>query len=329
MVNEEQWGGFINIPEYIPYIYTPTSPSYTPTSPSYTPTSPSYIPTSPSYTPTSPSYTPTSPSYTSTSLSYTPTSPSYIPTSPSYSPTSPSYSPTSPSYSPTSPSYTPTSPSYSLRQKRGILPSARCKERDELTSYPAMERSTGLEVKKPSNNGVNLLSKANSNTEIPYAYSLERSISILRERGKSLEEILEELVILSFSREYWNLEDLNFAISTNSFTISELIKQELNDSGAKSLGIKMLEELQNFISTLLILYYLHLMFPGYFKMKENFKGWDADPHRHNRKFDNNLRYLKDFDAKYPGLSTRLELGTSWLEYAKNKYVLIAYKLTKN
>ena len=174
------------------------------------------------------------------------------------------------------------------------------------------------------NNDIELIPNT-SHTEIPHSF--EKSIRILRERGKSLEEILEDLVILSFSKEYWNLDDLDLAISTNNFSISDIINKELVNKGAKSLGIKIYEELQNFISTLLILYYLHLMFPGYFKMKPNFKGWDANSNRHNIKFDNSLRYLKQFEEKYPVLSTRLELGSSWLEYANNKYIIISYKLT--
>ena len=184
----------------------------------------------------------------------------------------------------------------------------------------------GVTVLKDTYNNAMRLPPTTGTPEVPH--NLERTVSILRERGNSMEKILEELMILSSNREYWTLEDLNYAISTNNLSISEIIKNELDNKGAKSLGIKMYEELQNFISTLLILFYLHLMFPGDFKMKANFKEWAVLPNSHNMKLYNNLRYLREFAAKYQGLSTRLELGSSWLEYANDKYIFIAYKLSK-
>ena len=88
----------------------------------------------------------------------------------------------------------------------------------------------------------------------------------------------------------------------------------------------MFTNLQNFISTLLILYYLHLMYPHYFKMKTTFKGWEVDSNKYNAMFDNNLKYLREFESKNPGLQSRLELGLSWMEYAMRKYVIIATNL---
>ena len=158
---------------------------------------------------------------------------------------------------------------------------------------------------------------------------LQQTISILRGRTIPLKELIVELIKLKDKRDYWNLQDLDFAISTEKMSIIKLVNQELIEKGGRSLGIKLFENLQNFVSTLLILYYLHLMSPTHFKMKDSFKGWDVEENKYNSKFTNNLKYLREFDLEHPGLYYRLELASSWMEYAQNKYTQIATTLVES
>ena len=326
--------------------YSSISPNYSPTSPSYSPISPSYSSISPNYSPTSPSYSPISPSYSSISPRYSPTSPRYSPTSPNYSPTSPNYSSTSFNYSPTSPSYSPTSFSYnptiqsykstsacfspavniqsSNGLPRNILRTNNCK--DLTPHFNGREKNHVSEehtfwIDEPVNINKPLLNTSHT--------VLQQTISILRKRAIPLKELILELIKLKDNRNYWDLQDLDFAISTDRLSIIKLVNQELIEKGGRSLGNKLFENLQNFVSTLLILYYLHLISPTYFKMKDDFKGWDVEENKHNSNFTNNLKYLREFDLKHSGLYYRLELASTWMDYAHNKYIQIAATLSES
>ena len=281
--------------------------------------------------PTSPNYSPTSLNYSPTSLNYSPTSLNYSPTSLNYSPTSPNYSPTSLNYSPTSLNYSPTSPNYSLAIEiqvsnglpRNISQTNSCKE---LTPhFNGREKNNIIEQHTFWNNepiNINRTILKTSHT------ALHGTISILRSRAIPLKDLIVELIKLKDNRDYWDLQDLDFAISTEKLSIIKLVNQELIEKGGKSLGSKLFENLQNFVSTLLILYYLHLISPAYFKMKKDFSRWDGEENKYNSKFINNLKYLREFDLKHTGLYYRLELANTWMDYAQNKYIQIATTLAE-
>ena len=115
----------------------------------------------------------------------------------------------------------------------------------------------------------------------------------------------------------WSISDLR-AIRQFLQLSPEQIQTEIEESGAKSLGISVYTQLLQFIPTLLLLLFLHTAYPQSFEMSPYFISWSLIPSRWRSPGDKALSFLRNFNKHNPSLSSRLDLATSWMQYAEKR-----------
>ena len=115
----------------------------------------------------------------------------------------------------------------------------------------------------------------------------------------------------------WSISDLS-AIRQFLQLSPEQIQTEIEESGAKSLGLSVYTQLMQFIATLLLLLFLHTAYPQSFEMSPYFISWSLIPSRWRSPGDKALSFLRNFNKHNPSLSSRLDLATSWMQYAEKR-----------
>eukprot|EP00800_Vazella_pourtalesii_P001752 TRINITY_DN1161_c0_g1_i7.p1 TRINITY_DN1161_c0_g1~~TRINITY_DN1161_c0_g1_i7.p1 ORF type:complete len:247 (-),score=65.49 TRINITY_DN1161_c0_g1_i7:213-953(-) len=125
--------------------------------------------------------------------------------------------------------------------------------------------------------------------------------------------------IFSLQREggNWEISDLS-VISFYLHMSTEQILEEIAESGAKSLGTSVYSKLLHFIPTLILLFFLHTAYPQSFEMSPSFISWTVIPPKWKSPGDKALSFLRLFNKQNPSLSSRLDLGTSWYQYAEKR-----------
>ena len=128
--------------------------------------------------------------------------------------------------------------------------------------------------------------------------------------------------IFSLQREggNWEISDLS-VISFYLHMSTEQILEEIAESGAKSLGTSVYSKLLHFIPTLILLFFLHTAYPQSFEMSPSFISWTVIPPKWKSPGDKALSFLRLFNKQNPSLSSRLDLGTSWYQYAEKRIKL--------
>ena len=116
----------------------------------------------------------------------------------------------------------------------------------------------------------------------------------------------------------WSISDLR-AIRQFLQLSPEQIQTEIEESGAKSLGISVYTQLLQFIPTLLLLLFLHTAYPQSFEMSPYFISWSLILSRWRSPGDKALSFLRNFNKHNPSLSSRLDLATSWMQYAEKLF----------
>ena len=135
--------------------------------------------------------------------------------------------------------------------------------------------------------------------------------------AKSMEEISAEIFGMQSPEGSWSISDLS-AIRQFLQLSPEQIQTEIEESGAKSLGISVYTQLLQFIPTLLLLLFLHTAYPQSFEMSPYFISWSLIPSRWRSPGDKALSFLRNFNKHNPSLSSRLDLATSWMQYAEKR-----------
>ena len=157
--------------------------------------------------------------------------------------------------------------------------------------------------------------------------------SALREKQKECQTFEEDEVIkhalpdrdtisadifgMQSSEGSWSISDLS-AIRQFLQLSPEQIQTEIEESGAKSLGLSVYTQLLQFIPTLLLLLFLHTAYPQSFEMSPYFISWSLIPSRWRSPGDKALSFLRNFNKHNPSLSSRLDLATSWMQYAEKR-----------
>ena len=135
--------------------------------------------------------------------------------------------------------------------------------------------------------------------------------------AKSMEEISAEIFGMQSPEGSWSISDLS-AIRQFLQLSPEQIQTEIEESGAKSLGLSVYTQLLQFIPTLLLLLFLHTAYPQSFEMSPYFISWSLIPSRWRSPGDKALSFLRNFNKHNPSLSSRLDLATSWMQYAEKR-----------
>ena len=119
----------------------------------------------------------------------------------------------------------------------------------------------------------------------------------------------------------WEISDLS--VIRQFLQLSpEQIRTEIEESGVKSLGLSVYTQLLHFIPTLLLLLFLHTAYPHSFEMSPYFISWTLIPSKWKPPGDKALSFLRTFNKQNTSLSSRLNLATSWMQYAEKRIMLI-------
>ncbi|KAI6659080.1 Poly polymerase 4 [Oopsacas minuta] len=132
-----------------------------------------------------------------------------------------------------------------------------------------------------------------------------------------MNEFCEEVFSLQSEEGSWEISNLSII---HSFLLMspEQIETEIEESGVKSLGVSVYKKLLQFIPTLLLLMFLHTVYPKSFEMSPSFISWTIIPPRWKPAGDKPLSFLRTFNKQNPSLSSRLDLATSWMQYAEKR-----------
>ena len=115
----------------------------------------------------------------------------------------------------------------------------------------------------------------------------------------------------------WGISDLS-VIREFLLLSPEEIQTEIEGSGVKSLGVSVYTQLLQFVPALLLLLFLHTAYPQSFEMSPYFISWTLIPSRWKAPGDKALSFLRTFNKQNPSLSSRLDLATSWMQYAEKR-----------
>ena len=115
----------------------------------------------------------------------------------------------------------------------------------------------------------------------------------------------------------WSISDLS-VIREFLLLSPEEIQTEIEGSGVKSLGVSVYTQLLQFVPALLLLLFLHTAYPQSFEMSPYFISWTLIPSRWKAPGDKALSFLRTFNKQNPSLSSRLDLATSWMQYAEKR-----------
>ena len=132
-----------------------------------------------------------------------------------------------------------------------------------------------------------------------------------------MNSICEKIFSLQREEGNWEISDLS-VISFYLQKSTEQILKEIAESGAKSLGTSVYSKLLHFIPTLILLFFLHTAYPQSFEMSPSFISWTIIPPKWKPSGDKALSFLRLFNKQNPSLSSRLDLGTSWYQYAEKQ-----------
>eukprot|EP00800_Vazella_pourtalesii_P001744 TRINITY_DN1161_c0_g1_i12.p1 TRINITY_DN1161_c0_g1~~TRINITY_DN1161_c0_g1_i12.p1 ORF type:complete len:506 (-),score=129.90 TRINITY_DN1161_c0_g1_i12:88-1605(-) len=133
-----------------------------------------------------------------------------------------------------------------------------------------------------------------------------------------VDNISEKIFSLQREGGNWEISDLS-VISFYLHMSTEQILEEIAESGAKSLGTSVYSKLLHFIPTLILLFFLHTAYPQSFEMSPSFISWTVIPPKWKSPGDKALSFLRLFNKQNPSLSSRLDLGTSWYQYAEKQF----------
>ena len=115
----------------------------------------------------------------------------------------------------------------------------------------------------------------------------------------------------------WEISDLS--VIRQFLQLSpEQIRTEIEESGVKSLGLSVYTQLLHFTPTLLLLLFLHTAYPQSFEMSPYFISWTLIPSKWKPPGDKALSFLRTFNKQNTSLSSRLDLATSWMQYAEKR-----------
>ena len=143
--------------------------------------------------------------------------------------------------------------------------------------------------------------------------SIEEHTTVLPDR----DTVSAKIFGMQSSEGSWSISDLS-TIRQFLQLSPEQIQTEIEESGAKSLGISVYTQLLQFIPTLLLLLFLHTAYPQSFEMSPYFLSWSLIPSRWRSPGDKALSFLRNFNKHNPSLSSRLDLATSWMQYAEKR-----------
>ena len=133
-----------------------------------------------------------------------------------------------------------------------------------------------------------------------------------------MESICEDLFSRQSEDGSWSFSDL---VTIQQFLLKspQHIQREMEESGAKSLGVSLYSSLLRFIPTLLLLFFLHSAYSHSFEMAPSFISWSVIPPRwRSAGGEKGLSFLRTFNKHNPSLSSRLDLAPSWMEYARQR-----------
>ena len=134
---------------------------------------------------------------------------------------------------------------------------------------------------------------------------------------KSMEEISAEIFSRQSPEGSWEISDLSVIRQFLQLSL-EQIRTEIEESGVKSLGLSVYTQLLHFIPTLLLLLFLHTAYPHSFEMSPYFISWTLIPSKWKPPGDKALSFLRTFNKHNTSLSSRLDLATSWMQYAEKR-----------
>ena len=132
-----------------------------------------------------------------------------------------------------------------------------------------------------------------------------------------MDTISEKIFSLQREEGNWEISDLS-VISVYLHKSTEQILQEIAQSGAKSLGASVYSKLLHFIPTLILLFFLHTAYPRSFELSPSFISWTVIPPKWKPPGDKALSFIRLFNKQNPSLSSRLDLATSWYQYAEKQ-----------
>ena len=132
-----------------------------------------------------------------------------------------------------------------------------------------------------------------------------------------VDNISEKIFSLQREEGNWEISDLS-VISFYLHKSTEQILQEIAQSGAKSLGASVYSKLLHFIPTLILLFFLHTAYPRSFELSPSFISWTVIPPKWKPPGDKALSFIRLFNKQNPSLSSRLDLATSWYQYAEKQ-----------
>ena len=165
----------------------------------------------------------------------------------------------------------------------------------------------------------NQLQESKEIEELIYSLYLEDNTEIeqITFTLPDLDTICEKIFSLQREEGNWEISDLS-VISLYLQKSTEQILKEIAESGAKSLGTSVYSKLLHFIPTLILLFFLHTVYPQSFEMSPSFISWTVIPPKWKPSGDKALSFLRLFNKHNPSLSSRLDLGTSWYQYAEKQ-----------
>ena len=129
--------------------------------------------------------------------------------------------------------------------------------------------------------------------------------------------ISEKIFSLQREEGNWEISDLS-VINLYLHKSTEQILQKIAQSGAKSLGASVYSKLLHFIPTLILLFFLHTAYPRSFELSPSFISWTVIPPKWKPPGDKALSFIRLFNKQNPSLSSRLDLATSWYQYAEEQ-----------
>ena len=132
-----------------------------------------------------------------------------------------------------------------------------------------------------------------------------------------MDNISEKIFSLQREEGNWEISDLS-VISFYLHKSTEQILQKIAQSGAKSLGASVYSKLLHFIPTLILLFFLHTAYPRSFELSPSFISWTVIPPKWKLPGDKALSFICLFNKQNPSLSSRLDLATSWYQYAEKQ-----------
>ena len=194
----------------------------------------------------------------------------------------------------------------------------------------ALERDSKLEDMDVRSEGNRFLLDMNDSAqlqerkeikEFKYAFDLEEpnlEAEQITFALPDMNDISEKIFSLQREGGNWEISDLS-VISFYLHMSTEQILEEIAESGAKSLGTSVYSKLLHFIPTLILLFFLHTAYPQSFEMSPSFISWTIILPKWKSPGDKALSFLRLFNKQNPSLSSRLDLGTSWYQYAEKQF----------